>query len=86
MAAFEMLLTHTMSSNKDQIVKGIKYMAIALPLMILGPVIITIGFRAQNDGNYIGLIIGGLIIIAAIIVAFKGIITILNGLFAKNES
>ena len=75
-----------MSSNKDEIVKGIKYMAIALPLMILGPVVLTIGFRAQNDGNYLWLIIGGLIIIGAIIVAFKGIKTILNGLFSKDES
>ena len=75
-----------MSSNKDEIVKGVKFLAIALPLMILGPVILTIGFRALNDGNYIWLIAGCSIIIIAIIVAFKGIKTILNGLFDKNES
>ncbi len=84
MAVFEMLLTHIMSSNKD-LIKGIKYLAIALPLMFLGPVILTIGYRAQNDGIYFWLIIGGLLIISAIIMAFLGIKTIINGLFAKNE-
>ena len=88
MAVFEMLLKpiKQMSSNKDEIVKGIKFLAIALPLMILGPVVLTIGFRAINDGNYIWLVLGCTIILIAIIVAFKGIKTILNGLFNKNES
>lgn len=85
MAAFGMLLTHTMSNSKDLLVKGIKYLAIALPLMVLGPVILTIGYRAQNDGIYLWLIIGGFIILAAIIMVFVGVKTILNGLFTTNE-
>ena len=60
-------------------------MAFALPLMILGPVILTIGFRALNDGIYIWVILGSFLIIGAIILAFKGIKTILNGLFEKDE-
>lgn len=74
-----------MDNSKNQIAKGVKIMAIALPLMILGPVILTIGFRALNDGIYIWLIIGCILLLSAIIIAFKGIKTILNGLFEKNE-
>ena len=72
-----------MSNSKNKIAKGVKTLAIALPLMILGPVILTIGFRALNDGIYLWLILGCIVIITAIIVAFLGIKTILNGLFEK---
>lgn len=74
-----------MSNSKNEIVKGVKIMAITLPLMILGPVILTIGFRALNDGIYIWIVLGTLIILATIVLAFKGIKTILNGLFKKGE-
>ena len=74
-----------MSNSKNKIALGVKTMAFALPLMILGPVILTIGFRALNDGIYIWVILGSLLIIGAIILAFKGIKTILNGLFEKDE-
>lgn len=74
-----------MSSDKNQIVKGIKFLAIALPLMVLGPVILTIGYRALNDGIYFWIIIGVILILIAVIIAFLGIKTILNGLFEKNE-
>lgn len=72
-----------MSNSKNKIAKGVKTLAIALPLMILGPVILTIGFRALNDGIYLWMILGCIIIITAIVVAFLGIKTILNGLFEK---
>lgn len=74
-----------MPNNKSIIIKGIKYLGIALPLMILGPVILTIGFKAQQDGIYIWLIIGVVIILVAILCALLGVKTILTGLFAKNE-
>ncbi len=74
-----------MSSDKNKIVKGIKFLAIALPLMVLGPVILTIGYRALNDGIYFWIIIGVILILIAVIIAFLGIKTILNGLFEKNE-
>lgn len=70
-----------MSNNKEQLMKGVKLLAIALPLMILGPVILTIGFRALNDGIYFWLVVGCVLLLAAILLAFKGIQTILNGLF-----
>ena len=74
---------HIMSSNKEQLTKGVKFLAIALPLMIVGPVILTIGFRAMNDGIYFWFVIGCVLLLAAIVFTFKGIKTILNGLFDK---
>ena len=72
-----------MENNKDTIVKGVKYLAITLPLLFLGPFLITIGFRALRDENYLWLTSGILISIAAIILAFLGVKTILMGLFQK---
>lgn len=56
-------------------------MGIAIFLMFLGPILISIGFRAMNDGIYFWLILGIIIAIIAIIAAFIGIKTILSGLF-----
>lgn len=74
-----------MASNKETISKGIKFLIVALLLMFIGPFIISIGFRAMNDGNYIFLIIGIIIGIIAIVAGFKGVRTILAGLF-DNEN
>lgn len=74
-----------MSNRKELIVTGIKYLAITLPLMFFGPFVLTIGFRATYDGEYFIAGIGVFICIVAIILAFIGVKTILNGLFAKNE-
>lgn len=54
--------------------------------MFLGPVLISIGFRAINDGIYFWLIIGIIIAITAIICAFIGVKTILGGLFDNGDS
>ena len=72
-----------MSHKKELIVTGIKYLAITLPLMFFGPFILTIGFRAANEGNYLFTGIGIFICLIAIVLAFIGVKTILNGLFAK---
>lgn len=74
-----------MSNNKNLIAKGVKYIGIAILLMFLGPVLISIGFRALEDGIYLWLIAGIIISIIAIIMAFLGIKTILKGLFDQNE-
>ncbi|AOW21939.1 DUF6095 family protein [Urechidicola croceus] len=74
-----------MSSSKEIIFRGIKYLGIALPLMFLGPFILSIGLRAKNDGIYIWLIIGIIICITAMILGFLGIRTILKGFFDTNE-
>lgn len=73
------------NNGGNQLLKGLKFMGIAILLMFLGPVLISIGFKALNDGIYIWLILGIIISIIAIIFAFLGIKNILNGLFTDNE-
>lgn len=64
--------------------KGIKYLAIALPLLFISPILITIGFKALNkSNNYWVLIIGCLLAIITIILVTQAFRTILKALFAK---
>lgn len=74
-----------MSTDKKELLRGLKYELIALPLLFLAPVLITIGYKAINkDGNYLWLIAGIVVAIAAIIMAYLGIRIVLNALFNKN--
>lgn len=72
-----------MNNPKNNIVKGVKLLASSLPLMLIGPIILSIGFRALEDQVYIWIVIGVILIITAIVVAFLGVKNILNGLFQK---
>ena len=74
-----------MGSNKDLIAKGVKYFAIALPLMFLGPFILTIGFKALRDDNYIWIILGIILSFSAAIFAYIGVKTVLNGFFDSEK-
>lgn len=74
-----------MGTNKKELVRGIKYEMMALPLLALGPILITIGFKAiKQNNNYLILISGIVIATAAIVLGFLGIKIILNALFDKN--
>ena len=69
-------------ANKKEIIRGLKYEIAALPLMVAAPIAVTIGWKAiKSDDNYLFAVIGGLLTIAAILIAIKGIRIILNGLF-----
>ena len=47
--------------------KGLKYLALALPLLFASPVIVTIGFKALNKGGgYLILILGCVLILFTI--------------------
>jgi len=75
-----------MNTDKDLLVKGLKYMGTALVLMFVGPTLLYVVFGDQESSTYIPLlIIGILICIAAILVAFKGIQTIMNSMFKKKK-
>ena len=74
-----------MGSNKSELTRGIKYELGALPLLILGPVLITMGFKAiKQNNNYILLIIGIIIASIAIILMVKGIKIMLDAFFNTN--
>lgn len=70
-----------MSTNKTLLAKGIKYEAIALPLIIAAPILITIGFKALKDDNFVWLILGGIFGIVGVSLGFKGILIIVSAFF-----
>ncbi len=76
-----------MATNKTLLTKGIKYLAAALPLLFLGPVVITSAFKNEKHPLYVYvLILGILISLAAMFLIFKGINTVLKSLFdAENK-
>ena len=65
-------------TNKNVLAKGIKIMAIAMLLLVLGPLALHFGFQVRN---YLSLIIAGIICIAAIITFIYGIRTLMKALF-----
>ena len=72
------------NSSKSVFNKGMMYLAIALPLLFISPVVITMGFKAINrDNNYILLIIGCILAIFTIALVTQAFRVILKALFAK---
>lgn len=70
-----------MSNSKETIFKGVKYIAISTIFFFLGPVILSIGFRAKEDGIYTWLVIGIILSLGAIIISLLGLRTIVKGIF-----
>lgn len=69
-------------TNRELLAKGVKYLAGALPLIFLGPIVLYSAFNNQDHPLYIAvLIFGGTASIAAIYLIFKGIGTIMKSLF-----
>lgn len=62
--------------------RGINIMAAVLPLLILSPVVVNIGFKAlQKDGIYAFLVVGIILAIVTIILFVLGIRSLLSHLF-----
>ena len=71
-----------MGTNRNELLRGLKYELAAFPLLILGPILITIGLKAiKQQDLYLWLVIGILVAITAIILGFLGIRIILNAFF-----
>ena len=69
-------------TDKNLLGKGLKFMAGALPLIIIGPVVLFSSFKNQDHPWFIPiLIIGLLALFGAIFLLFKGIGIILKALF-----
>ena len=74
-----------MATNRKELARGLKYILGTLPLLIIAPVLITMGFKAiKQQNNYMWLIAGILVAIGAVILGFLGIRIILNAFFAKD--
>jgi hypothetical protein len=69
-------------TNKKVMMTGVKFMALSLPLMFMGPYFITLGFlNKTNVMFFVFFPIGLILAIAAIYFAFKGIKTIMKSMF-----
>jgi len=71
-----------MATNKKILLKGIRYLSGALPLLFIGPVVINSAFKNQESPLYpyvLGL--GIIICLFAMFLIYKGINTILKSLF-----
>ena len=70
-----------MNNSRQTITKGVKYIAISTLFFFIGPVVLSIGFRAKEVGVYIWLVIGIILSLAAIIISLLGLRTIVKGIF-----
>jgi hypothetical protein len=76
-----------MGTNKSVLAKGVKYLAGSLPLLFLGPVVITSAFKNENHPLYVYVLVLGIIIaLAAMFLIFKGITTVLKSLFDGDKN
>jgi len=73
--------------NKETLSKGIKFSGIAIAVIILAPVLITMGFKGIRLENpligWIILILGVIIAITGMLLLVKGIKHLLDFLFEK---
>lgn len=75
-----------MKTDKELLLKGLKFMGIALILMFTGPTLLYVVIGNQDSPTYIPLlIIGILICIGAIYIGFRGINIIMNSMFNKQD-
>lgn len=76
----------TKRTNKDLLYAGIKKMGMSLAFMFLGPTLIYVAFSNQEKLLYIPLLILGILLcFTAVYIAFKGLNTIMDSMFKKEN-
>lgn len=76
-----------MATDKDVLVKGIKLLAGALPLLFLGPIIINSAFKNEKHPLYPYVLALGIIVaIAAMYLIYKGINTMVKSMFDGDKN
>ena len=74
-----------MSTDKETLAKGIKYLFGSLPLMFIGPIVMYNAFMNKHTHwHYLVLVIGCLFCFTAVFLAFRGLQTIMKALFDGN--
>lgn len=69
-------------TNKILLSKGVKYLAISLPLLFLGPTVLFSAFNNQDKFLFIPVLILGICLCGtAMFFIFKGIMTLVSALF-----
>ncbi|MBB1149373.1 MULTISPECIES: DUF6095 family protein [unclassified Myroides] len=70
--------------NRKVLQKGVKYLAITLPLLFLGPIVIHSSLKNQGHPFFIPIFgLGCIMCLSAMLLLFKGINTIMKSLFGK---
>ncbi|PTM04808.1 MAG: hypothetical protein DA405_05985 [Bacteroidetes bacterium] len=71
-----------MESDKQKIAEGIRFLAVALPLVFSGPALyVGLGMPALRNGNYLWVIISIVIMLIAVFLMVKGLRRVLSGFF-----
>ncbi len=71
-----------MATDKKILLKGIRYLSGALPLLFIGPVVINSAFKNEKNPLYPYILALGIIAsLGAMFLIYKGINTILKSLF-----
>jgi len=69
-------------TNKELMKKGIQYLAAALPLSFIGPVVLYSAFNNQDKALFIPIVIVGFVFFfGAMYCIFKGIMTVVKAIF-----
>lgn len=69
-------------TDRPMLLKGLRFLAGALPLAAIGPIVIFSAFNNQDHPWYIPILTLGLLAAAgAIFLMFKGIMTIMKAIF-----
>ncbi len=67
--------------NKDLLIKGLKYLALAFPLIFASPMVLTAAFVKMDEGSNWLLIIAILLMAITFYLGIKGLRTILQAFF-----
>lgn len=77
----------TARTDKEVLGRGLRYMAITLVLMFLGPFLMYVAFSNQEKPLYIPILtVSFVLCIGAIFMGFKGIKTIMDSMFKSTNS
>ena len=64
--------------------KGMKYLALSLPLLFISPIVVTVGFKAlRRDDSYGLLILGCFLVVLTVVIVSQGFRLLLKSLFAR---
>lgn len=78
------ILMETKRTDKDILYKGLNKMGLSLIFMFIGPSLLYIAFsNTHKSMYYFILLLGGIVSILAIYLAFKGLMTIMDSMFKK---
>lgn len=71
-----------MATDIKIVFRGIRFLAIAVPLLFIGPTVIHSSFKNQNnDWYYVVLSVGILFCLFGMFLIFKGVNTMVKGIF-----